>query len=149
MESIIQKTLKLLLDKYGADYDVVTVSEENGQYRANIETSNKARIIGKNGDTLNAIQLLLKNILYRKSKENIFLSVDVDNYRKRQEDKIIDKVKHFIELMKENNLGEIKLPPMSAYFRRVVHMWILHNSIELASDSVGKGRDRAVRIFYK
>ncbi len=149
METIIQKALKLLLDKFGAEYDCVTITEENGQYRANIETPNAARLIGKNGETLSAIQTLLKNMLFAQNKENVFISVDVDNYRKAQEERIIQKAERYIDMMKERNLAEIKLPPMSPYFRRVVHMWVLHSFPELESDSVGEGKARAVRVFYK
>ena len=149
METIIQKALKLLLDKFGAEYDCVTVTEENEQYRANIETPNPAKLIGKNGETLSAIQTLLKNMLYAQNRENIFISVDVDNYRKAQEERVIEKAERYIKMMKERNLGEIKLPPMSPYFRRVVHLWILHTFPELQSDSVGEGKSRAVRVFYK
>jgi len=149
METIIQKALKLLLDKFGTEYDCVTVTEENGQYRANIECATPARLIGKNGETLSAIQTLLKNMLFAQNKENLFVCVDVDNYRKDQEDRMTQKAEKFIDTMKERNLGEVKLPPMPPYFRRVVHMWILNNYPELTSDSVGEGRARAVRVFYK
>lgn len=149
METIIQKALKLLLDKFGTEYDCVTVSEDNGHYRANIECPNPARLIGKNGETLGAIQTLLKNILYANKQEGLFVTVDVDNYRKDQEDRMIGKAQKFIDTMRDQNLGEIKLPPMTPYFRRVVHMWVLNNFPELASDSVGEGPTRAVRVFYK
>ncbi|MCK5460658.1 KH domain-containing protein [Candidatus Gracilibacteria bacterium] len=149
METIIQTTLKLLLDKYGAEYDCVTISEENNLYRANIESTIPARIIGKNGDTLAAIQILLKNILFTQSKKNLFVSVDVDNYRKQHEDRIIEKAQKFIDIMKNENLAEIKLPPMSPYYRRIIHLWIVNNFPELSSDSIGEGTARAIRLFYK
>ncbi len=149
MESIIQKALKLLLDKFGATYDCVMVSEDNGHYRANIETTEPARLIGKNGDTLSALQTLLKNSLYAQNHESVFITVDVDNYRKNKEDKIVEKAKKYIEIMKSENLGEMKLPPMNPYYRRIVHTWIAKERLELTSDSVGEGRDRAVRVFYK
>ncbi len=149
METIIQKALKLLLDKFGTEYDCVTVTEDNGHYRANIECPTPARLIGKNGETLSAIQTLLKNMLFAQNKENLFVSVDVDHYRKTQEERVIQKAEKFIDMMKDRNLAEIKLPPMSPYFRRIVHMWVLNNFPELQSDSVGEGKARAVRVFYK
>ena len=149
METIIQKALKLLLDKFGTEYDCVTISEENGHYRANIECESPARLIGKGGETLQSIQTLLKNILFAQNKENLFVTVDIDNYRKDQEDKIIQKGERYVNTLREKGLAEIKLPPMSPYFRRVIHMWILHTFPDLQSDSVGEGQERAVRVFYK
>ncbi len=148
METIIQKALKLLLDKFGAEYDVVTVTEENGHYRANIETDNAARLIGRNGQSLNSLQILLKNILWSQHEEKIFVTVDVDDYRKDQEDKVMQKVERTLELMRERNLSEIKLNPMSPYFRRLVHVWIAQNFPDMMTDSIGEGENRAVKKFF-
>ena len=149
METIIQKALKILLDKFGAEYDCVTVMEENGHYRANIETPDAGRLIGKNGAILNALQILLKNILFHQSSEKLFVTVDVDNYRKDQDEKVLARVKSTIEMMKDQNLGEIKLNPMKPYLRRLVHLWIATNYPELTTDSEGEGKYRAVKIIYK
>ena len=149
METIIQKALKLLLDKFGADYDCITVSDENGHYRANIETPDAGRLIGKNGTVLNALQILLKNVLFRQTPEKLFVTVDVDHYKKDQDDKVLEKVRGEIEMMKENNLAEIKLRPMKPYFRRLTHLWISAEYPDLMTDSEGEGFSRAVRVFYK
>lgn len=148
MESIIQKALRLILDKFGATYDCIMVLEENGHYKANIETDDAARLIGRNGAVLNAIQLLLKNILWEQNSEKFFVSVDVDNYRKDQEERLLEKVKEHINSMQENNHSETKLAPMSPYFRRLVHIWISNNYSDLTTESIGEGENRAVRVFY-
>ncbi len=149
METIIQKALKLLLDKYGANYDCVRVSEENGHYRAIIETEDPARMIGRSGTILNSLQILLKNILWSQNEEKAFVTLDVDGYRQEQYNQIYEKVKKSIELMKEQNLSEMKLEPMKPFLRRLVHLWIANNYSELTTDSVGEGRQRAIRVFYK
>ncbi len=149
METIIQKTLRTLLDKFGAEYLCVTVAEEAGHYRATIETDEASRLIGRSGQTLNALQILLKNILWSQNGEKVFVTVDVDGYRKEQEEKVLAKVRHTIELMKERNLSEIKLHPMSPYFRRVVHVWIAAEYPEMTTDSIGEGDQRAIKVLYK
>jgi len=149
METIIQNILKLLLDKFDAEYDQVTVSEEDGHYRASIHTAYPARLIGKGGENLGALQTLLKNILWVQNGQNTFVSVDIDNYRKNQEERIIAKVKKFIDIMNEQNLAEIKLPPMPAFFRRLIHLWVVNNHPELSTESIGEGKTRSVRLFHK
>ncbi len=149
METIIQKALKLLLDKYGADYDCVTVVEDNEHYRATIETTDAARMIGRNGTILNSIQILLKNILWAQNEEKVFVTLDVDGYREDQYEKTYEKVKHTIEMMKERNLSEMTLYPMKPFLRRLVHLWIAKNYPELTTDSVGEGVKRAIRVLYK
>ena len=149
METIIQKALKLLLDKFGADYDVVTVTEESNHYRANIETSTPAEIIGKNGAVINALESFLKNILFEQTSEKIFVTLDVDGYKRAKEEALLEKVAKKIEWMKEQNLGEMKLWPMHPKTRRIVHLWIAQEFPELTTDSNGEGKERAVRVFYK
>jgi predicted RNA-binding protein Jag len=149
METIIQKALRILLDKYGANYDCVTVVEENGHYRASIETPEAARLIGRNGAVLNSLQTLLKNVLWSQNEEKVFVTIDIDSYRQDQYDRVYDDVKKTIELMKERNLSEVKLDPMRPFTRRLIHLWIAEHYPELTTDSVGEGEDRAVRVHYK
>lgn len=150
METIIQKALKLLLDKYGYDYDCITVAEEDSaHYRANIETDDASRLIGKKGMVLNALQLILKNILWSQNSERIYVTVDVDNYRQQQNEKIFERVQKTIDYMRGQNLSEIKLNPMRPATRRQVHLWIAKTFDDLTSDSVGEGRERAIRVLYK
>ena len=149
METIIQKALKLLLDKYGLEYDCVTVSDDNGHYVASIETDDTARLIGRKGNVLSALQILLKNILWNQNSEKIYVTIDVDGYRESQNEKIYARVQKTIDYMRQNNLSEIKLNPMRPYTRRLVHLWVAKNFDDLTSDSVGEGMDRAIRIMYK
>ena len=149
MESIIQKALKLLLDKFGSEYDLVSVMEENGHYYANIETADASRLIGKHGQTINALEMFLKQILFAKSDEKIFLTVDVDGYKKNRQKQLFEKVATKIDWMKENALSELKLWPMGGGQRRMVHLWIADEYPDLTTDSIGEGRERAIKVFYK
>ena len=149
MESIIQKALKLLLDKFGSEYDLVSVMEENGHYYANIETADASRLIGKHGQTINALEMFLKQILFAKSDEKIFLTVDVDGYKKNRQKQLFEKVAAKIDWMKENALSELNLWPMGGGQRRMVHLWIADEYPDLTTDSIGEGRERAIKVFYK
>ncbi len=149
METIIQKALKLLLDKYGASYDCVRVEEENDHYYALIETEDPSRLIGRNGATINALQTILKNILWTQNEKKVFLTLDVDGYRQSQYEKTYDKIRKSIEMMKDRNLSELTLYPMKPSLRRLVHLWIAKNYPELSTNSVGEGTQRTIHVFYK
>jgi len=149
METIIQKALKILLDKYGAQYDCVTILEENGHYRANIETPEPAKLIGRNGAILSALQLVLKNVLWSQNEEKAFVTLDIDGYKQEQYERIYARVKGTIEMMKERGLSEVKLSPMKPFIRRLVHLWIAENYPDLTTDSVGEGLTRAIQVRYK
>lgn len=149
METIIQKALKIILDKYGVEYDCIRLEEDNEHYYATIETPDPSHLIGRGGGSINALQTVLKNILWAQNEEKVYVTIDVDGYRKDQYEKIYQKVRRSIEMMQERNLPEMTLYPMKPFVRRLVHLWINKNYPELATHSVGEGDKRSIRISYK
>jgi spoIIIJ-associated protein len=141
-----------LLEMLGVLYEKVTVEEEQhaGEevFRINISSNDEANLlIGHHGETIGAIQQILKVIIWKKFGVERSILVDIDNYRKRQEENIIKLVNRRIEQARMTN-SEQKLPPMSAYFRRLAHMHILQFS-DLISESHGEGDHRHIVISLK
>jgi len=73
--------------------------------------------------------------------------VDVDGYKKRQEESVLRlaerKAEYAIETQKE-----IKLPPMNPYFRRKVHLFLADKfKDKVTTESTGEGQDRAIKII--
>ncbi|MCB9809562.1 hypothetical protein H6771_01120 [Candidatus Peribacteria bacterium] len=149
METIIKRTLTQLLDLFGAPYDVIGVTDEDGHYRANIETVDPGQIIGTRGGVLHALETLLQHFLWKETGDRVFFSLDVDNYRKQKDEELLERIRENITFMKENGLAEFQLRPMRPYLRRIVHLHIASHYPELTTDSTGEGRDRAVKILYK
>lgn len=149
LEKTIKEKIILLLEHLGVDFDKVEVSynEEKEIYRVNIESDEPSLLIGHHGETIGAIQHLLKVLLWKDGGEEFNISVDVDNYRQRQEENVIDLIKKKIDAVRETN-REQKFPPMSPYFRRLVHLYISeHNDLE--TESQGDGDHRYVIIRLK
>ena len=149
MESIIQKTLKILLEKLAVEFDFISVTDEDGNYRANIETPHAGRLIGRHGEILQALQILLKKILFAKNKEKIFVTIDVDGYQKNFDEKLIQRVEKRIAEMTEKNLREISLLPMGPYERRIVHLHITKNFPNFLTESFGEKNSRSIKISRK
>ena len=90
MEKTIKKILEELLVKLEADFNKVSMKEEEGIYKINIESDNPSLLIGHHGETIYALQNLLKTLAWKKSKgEEFNILVDIDGYRKRQEENVI------------------------------------------------------------
>ncbi len=151
MELVIKETLEKLLDVLGAPYTAVKVVEENkGVYYVEIDTNNSSLLIGWHGENINAIQHVLKSLLWKQgvdSKSQVI--VDVDGYKKRQEESVIrmaeKKAEQAISTQKT-----IKLPPMSAYFRRQVHLHLSNDAKykdAVTTESDGEGKDRCIKII--
>ncbi len=79
-----------------------------------------ALLIGRHGQTLEAIQELTRMIVSRRMDERIRVIVDVQDYRKRQEAELEDRAQVVAERVAET--GEVEeLEPMNAYQRKLVH----------------------------
>jgi spoIIIJ-associated protein len=96
------------------------------------------------GETLFEIQHLLKAILKKKTKENFYLDLDINDYKKK-------KIKYLEELAKSvaDEVALTKkeriLDPMPAYERRIVHL-ILADRPDVTTESIGKEPNRRVVI---
>src|SRR6266496_550808 len=79
-----------------------------------------ALLIGKHGQTLDAIQELTRNIVGRRLDERIRVLVDVEDYRKRRAAHLEERAHRAAELALETG-QEQELDPMDALERKIVH----------------------------
>ncbi len=154
MEQTIQEIFENFLVAMNVEFrhtEVVAVEddEEGEGYYCNVSAKDNSQLIGKQGKTLQAVQHLLKLIVYKRIDRMVGITVDIDGYRQRQRDSVSEIAKRYIEKVRETGKPEA-LPPMSPYFRRVVHMMLLDPEFQdLKSSSEGHGNFRHVVISQK
>ncbi len=101
-------------------------------------------LIGRRGDTLVALQYLVNLILARKYPARGGVTIDVEHYKHRNEERITNMARRMADRVRESG-NPITLEPMSAAERRLVHM-LLADDPELSTNSVGEGENRKVVI---
>jgi spoIIIJ-associated protein len=79
-----------------------------------------ALLIGRHGQTLDAIQELARTAVGRRLDDRIRVLVDVGDYRKRQEDRLVEQAREAAERVQRSGTEE-RLDPMNAYQRKLVH----------------------------
>lgn len=153
MELIIKETLERVLEVMKIDYSGVKVEREHeNSFYISIETANSNLLIGWHGETIAAIQHILKCLLWKQKLDGkVQIIVDVDGYKRRQEETVLRLAERKAEYAAENR-KEVTLPPMNPYFRRKIHLHLA--SSEKYKDlvetmSVGEGQSRAVKIIPK
>src|SRR3954470_15466278 len=77
-------------------------------------------LIGRDGETLEAIQFLLNRLIQAKDREAEKVIVDCEHYRSMREDKIVARVKELAERVRISGRS-LQLEPMNSYERRIVH----------------------------
>jgi spoIIIJ-associated protein len=113
----------------------------------NLGTDDAQMLIGKQGLVLSDIQLLLRKILNKHLDKEIFLNLDIDNYKRKKEDYLRDLATDVAnEVCSTGKEKEIALP--SPFDRRVVHME-LGKRENVIVESVGEGEDRHIVVRPK
>lgn len=86
----------------------------------NINSSDMGIVIGKRGNTLDAIQFLISLAVNKSRDDYIKVILDTKGYRKRREETLIRLAKKMAQKTKYNN-RPVKLEPMNPYERRIIH----------------------------
>lgn len=119
----------------------------NGEsFNVTLVSDNNAILIGKEGKTLNAIQVILRQALKQEAGINLKISIDVGNYKLKKMKNIEREVKQIAKEVQESKL-DASLDPMNSYERRLVHN-IINEYPDLSTESFGEGKDRHVVIKY-
>ena len=104
-------------------------------------------LIGKGGETLEALETLLRMVMSKKGFNDVILQLDISGYREKRE-KTLKKLaeKSAKKVMKEKR--RLKLEPMNARERRIIHT-SLKDYPEVTTYSIGKEPGRRVVIDLK
>lgn len=158
LSEVLDNLLGMLLLE--GSYDV---EEGEDGFVVSIETSDAGRLIGVRGESLEGLQLIVNQIMSRKtaspekeaegparnasqSEAGGFKRVilDVAGWRKQKEEELKTRANEWGKQVLETK-KELELEPMSPWQRRIVHM-IISEIKGLSSESIGEGRDRHIVI---
>lgn len=127
-----------------ADFRIL---KNDGHTVVNITGTDLGILIGRRGDTLEAIQFLTNLTVAKKITEKSRILIDVEGYRKRREDTLINLAKRLAERVKKSG-NRVVLEPMSPHERRIIHT-ALQNEWKISTYSEGEEPNRRVVISLK
>ncbi len=123
-------------------------SREGGRVDVFIDDEeNSGLIIGREGQTLAAIQYLVNRIVCRKLQATVRVQIDTGDYRERQNDGLRRLATQLAERVKRFGRPQ-STKPLSSYHRRVVHM-ALQADAQIQTRSKGEGPMKKVLILPK
>ncbi|MEP6708833.1 MAG: R3H domain-containing nucleic acid-binding protein [Verrucomicrobiota bacterium] len=120
MSTNAKELLDTMLGYLGFVVQIEETRSEGGNPTLQIYTEESRRLIGRDGETLEAIQFLLNRLLQAKDKNAPKVIVDCEMYRSMLEDKIVQQVKQLAERVRISGRS-LQLEPMNSYERRIVH----------------------------
>ena len=102
-------------------------------------------LIGRRGQTLQALQFLVTLIVRKEFGEDVRVALDVENYRQRRENSLRDMANKVAARVVQTNRS-ITLEPMPPADRRIVHT-SLSEYPGVRTESTGEGENRKVMIM--
>jgi spoIIIJ-associated protein len=125
---------------------IETVELKNG-LKFSITGGDSALLIGKRGQTLEAIQYVVEKIINKKRTERIKIIVDVEGYLESRKDNLEKLANRLAE--KANKVGKpMTIEQMNSHDRRIVHLLLKKNN-NVRTQSIGEGHYRKLMIFPK
>ena len=142
----VERYLRGLLDCMGIEADIEITERDNGGLVANLSGPAMGAVIGRRGETLDAIQHLV-NYSVNRGSEKMHISVDAENYRSKREESLV----HLAEKMAAKAVKykrSMALEPMNSYERHVIHT-ALQNYEGVSTASTGVEPNRRVVVTYE
>lgn len=148
MDTQIQETVEELLNKLSTPFRRVRLEKKDNIYKINIESEEPSLLIGHHGENIFALQNIVRVIMWNKYPGDYNILVDIDNYRQRQEENVLKLAERKVETALKTGQTQ-SLPPMSSYFRRLIHLHLAKKFEDIFTESVGEGDFRYLTIKPK
>ena len=135
--------LEGLLDITDLDGDI-DIDVENGRASLAITGGKLSHLVGNNGEVLDALQELTRLAVQTSLGERSRLMLDVDNFRSKKKEELA-KLAHEVAEEVKSTGQSVKLKPMNAFERKVIHDTI--QEIGLTRESEGEDPNRCVVVL--
>lgn len=149
-QQVIAEKGKEFLEKMFAQMGLIVMIEKmftNDKITFQVHGEDLGILIGKHGQTLDAIQYLTNLVAHKEVSGHCHIVVDVENYRARREETLINLAKRLAVKVKRNR-QKVSLEPMNAFERKIIHT-ALHDDTHIVTESAGDEPFRHIVISYK
>lgn len=138
-----KKYIKNLVEYMGLELNLETKRKDN-YILIKLHSNNNSILIGKNGKTLDSLQIILRQVIYSKTGLFVNIILDVENYKEKHQRSIEYLSKKLAKEVFQTKI-EIKMDCMNSYERRLVHN-VLKDFKGIKTESEGEEPNRCVVI---
>ena len=142
----VESFLSGLFKRMGVDASP-EITEEEGVVSVNLTGEDPGILIGRRGETLDAIQHLTNYVVNRNAAGRVRVNIDTENYRQRRNEaleRLADKVAGKAVKYRKN----MTLEPMNSYERHIIHT-ALQDYENVTTYSIGNEPNRRVVVVYE
>ena len=125
----------------------IDYNEEDSSMNVDMSGDNMGILIGKRGQTLDSLQVLLSNVVNKNSDKYVRVKLDTENYRERRKATLENLGRNIAQKVKRTK-QPVRLEPMNPYERRIIHS-ILQNDKYVTTHSEGEEPNRRLVVTLK
>ena len=122
----------------------VSISQIDGVLKINLESDDTGVLIGYRGHTLNALQIIVGQMLFKQTGEWTRIMIDVGDYRARRDEQLMQQAQEVAQQVAATGQDE-PMYDLTPYERHIIHS-ALSDHPDVLSESEGEGRDRRLII---
>lgn len=141
----VQEFLEQMLELMGEKAKVVGRLDKEDRLNLSINVEDAGLLIGKQGQTLEALQYLLTKMIAKKARRRVRVFVDIESYRARHQETLTQLALKSGDKAKKSG-RPITLNPMNPHDRRIVHL-ALQGDKEVKTMSRGEGLYKKVVVY--
>ena len=141
-----EEFLKKIVPLMGVDA-TISAKEDEDALRVTMEGEKMGLLIGRRGETLDALQYLTSIIVNKDRDEYLRVTLDTENYREKRKE-VLEKLANKIADKVVRNRRNMTLEPMNPFERRVIHS-ALQNHEFVTTSSIGEEPERRVVVSLK
>ena len=146
VQDFLKNKVKELLNNMNIDVNIeCNVRDE--QINLKLYSDKNNILIGKNGQTLMAIQTILRQIVYNQIGIYTYILIDIENYKEKKINNLERNAKRIAKEVLKTKI-DVKLDAMNSYERRIIHN-ALSEYKNITTASEGEEPNRYIVIRYK
>ena len=141
-----QAVLRDLLRLMGFEAKVESFDQAENEVLLHVESSDAGRLIGRGAQGLEALQLVVNRMTGRQAEQPVRFIVDIERYRERKKDRLLKMALDAAEQVRQTR-QPVKLPPMNASERRIIHQSLKDaKDLRTYSEVLGKENEKRVVV---
>lgn len=145
-EKEVESFLRGLLERMGVECTIDISEREGGGLEVKLDGPDMGAVIGRRGETLDAIQHLVNYAVNRGSDKRMHISVDAEGYRSKREESLVH-LAHKMAAKAIKYKRSMALEPMNSYERHIIHA-ALQDYEGVSTSSTGTEPNRRVVVSY-
>ena len=146
IQAFITEYLEQYFSNIGMKVDVIVNREEDNSFKVIINADNNAILIGKNGQTLEAIKTIVNAAANATFRCHVHMTVDVNGYKEERYEKLKQTVERIAKTVVKTKVSA-RLGDLTSDERKVVHQH-LSTMPHVRTESEGDGNNRRLKIIY-